>query len=295
MPSCPTLYPSLSAIPNKYPGILLDAYGVFWGGNKCGALPGAKKVMEQLVASGHIVGILSNTTQLASSEVDKLKDPKHGIIQGTHYHFLLTSGEIARQALLKNKLNFKKYFVFCKGHPTFNNYNSIFQDTPYQETIHLEEADFAYVAVPHIHGKDQTDPALFKDHLRGLKEKNLPLLCANPDRFAHEGDPPKAVVRQGSIAKLYEEMGGLVIYFGKPYSAVYEVAFQQFSHYNIKKFLMVGDTPETDILGARRFGIDTALVTETGIMGDRVALKSFLECIQELSELEVPTYYIKRL
>ena len=41
-----------------FKGVLLDAYGVFWGGNDIGVLPGAKEVMEKLVSDGKIVGIL---------------------------------------------------------------------------------------------------------------------------------------------------------------------------------------------------------------------------------------------
>lgn len=67
-----TIYPDLLSISDKYQGILLDAYGVFWGGNAFGLLPGAKEVMQQLVAKGKIVGILSNSTQLAAKEIDKL-------------------------------------------------------------------------------------------------------------------------------------------------------------------------------------------------------------------------------
>ena len=57
------IYPNILHISEKFKGILLDAYGVFWGGNECGLLPGALNAMEKLVGEGKIVGILSNTTQ----------------------------------------------------------------------------------------------------------------------------------------------------------------------------------------------------------------------------------------
>lgn len=57
---------NLHSISHSYPAILLDAYGVFWGGNEVGLLPGSKEAMRSLVIQGKIVGILSNTTQLAA-------------------------------------------------------------------------------------------------------------------------------------------------------------------------------------------------------------------------------------
>ena len=78
------IHPNLNAIHHSFPAILLDAYGVFWGGNQAGLLPGAKEVMHSLISQGKIVGILSNTTQLAAKEIQKLHT--HGLIQGEHFH-----------------------------------------------------------------------------------------------------------------------------------------------------------------------------------------------------------------
>src|SRR5579864_7466208 len=72
------IFPGITSIADPFKGILLDAYGVFWGGNDWGVLPGAEKIMEKLVSSGKIIGILSNSTQLATKEVNKLH--LHGLI-----------------------------------------------------------------------------------------------------------------------------------------------------------------------------------------------------------------------
>ena len=77
------IFPSLMHIYQDFKGILLDAYGVFWGGNEYGLLPGSKDAMETLILNGKIVGILSNSTQLVSKEMSKLEH--HGISQGKHF------------------------------------------------------------------------------------------------------------------------------------------------------------------------------------------------------------------
>ncbi len=247
----------------------------FSGGNSFGLLPGSKEIMEKLVSTGKVVGILSNTTQLAAKEINKLK--LHGLIQGKHFHFLITSGEVARHIFLNEKLPFvtsrNKFLLFGGVLPKFSSHEAIFQDTLYSETSDIDEADFIYISIPHINGEDQENPELFREEINKLRLKNLPMICPNPDHFAHEGKPPRAVVRQGSIAVMYEKMGGQVFYIGKPHNKAYNIAMNHFEHYNITKpqeILIVGDTPETDIRGARSFGMSSALVTQTGIMADRI-------------------------
>ena len=292
--------PSLIDISDRFNGILLDAYGVFWGGNDVGLLPGSKEVMEKLVSCGTIVGILSNSTQLASKEIQKLH--RHGLIQEQHFHFLVTSGEVTRSIFLDRQLPFETpnntFWLFGGIHPKYSSPQAIFQDSVYNETSNIDKADFIYISIPHIGGEDQTDPELFRQELSDLKAKNLPMVCANPDQFAHEGNPPRAVVRQGSIALMYEEMGGEVFYIGKPSNNAYTVAMKHFSKYKIDKpetILMVGDTPETDIRGARLFDMPSALVTETGNMADRISRYGLAEALEAIPADDKPDYYIGRL
>lgn len=293
------IFPSIASISDRYKGILLDAYGVFWGGNDVGLLPGSKEMMEQLVSNGKIVGILSNATQLAAKEISKVH--QHGLIQGKHFHFFITSGEIARSIMLNEKLPFKTprhtFLLFGGVHPKFSLYEAIFKDTAYSETLDINEADFIYVSVPHINGEDQVNPELFRAEVEKIKLKNLPMICSNPDQFAHEGKPPKAVVRQGTIAKMYEEMGGQVFYIGKPQSRAYSNSFDQFRQYGIvapAEILMVGDTPETDIRGAQLFGMPSALVLHTGIMADRISRMGLEKALGELPINDTPNYLIER-
>lgn len=290
--------PAFLSVSNQFQGILLDAYGVFWGGNDFGPLPGSKEVMEKLVANGKIVGILSNSPQLAGSWINKLE--RNGLLQGKHFHFVLTSGEVARDVFLNEKLPFatpnKKFWVFFGAHPKFALDERLFKDTAYTETKNIDEADFIFIATPHIDGEDQTDPERFREAVEKIKEKNLPMVCPNPDCFAYEGKPPKAVVRQGSIALLYEKLGGRVFYIGKPYTSVYSKALEIFKKYNVKdleQILMVGDSPETDIQGARAFGMPSALIVKTGIMGGRLESRG-VRALEELPSEEIPNYFVER-
>jgi HAD superfamily hydrolase (TIGR01459 family) len=293
-------FPHLLSITQPFTGILLDAYGVFWAGNSAGLLLGSKEAMEDLVKQGKIVGILSNSTQPAAKEIDKLQ--KHGLLEGKHFHFLLTSGEIAKEVFRLEKLPFptprKKYWLLGESHPKYSSHQHLFQDSAYSQTPHLHEADFIYISIPHIKGEDQTDPAAFEEEIKKLTSSGLPMVCSNPDRFAHEGNPPRAVVRQGSLAALYEKLGGRVFYMGKPSQQAFAAAMDHFGHYKITtpaEILMVGDTPETDIRGAHLFGMSSALVTQTGILADRISAKGLEKTLDEFPVSDVPDFLIERL
>lgn len=295
------VFANVEEISKNFSGFLLDAYGVFWGSSDIGVLPGSHMAMEKLVKRGQTVGILSNTTALAAKEITKLAS--HGLKLGEHFHFLLTSGEIARSLFLDGPLPFpikqKKFWVFGGDHPQFGSpHNHVFAKTSYTETNALEEADFIYIAIPHKQGKDQTDANTFREEVLRLKHTNIPMVCTNPDHFAHEGRPPIPVVRQGSIAALYKEMGGQVYYIGKPESGAYSSAMKYFQKVNIidpKQVLMVGDTPQTDIRGARNFGMSSALITETGIMSHKIAEFGLETAMQDISPGDHPNFFIKRL
>ncbi|MBI3236914.1 MAG: HAD hydrolase-like protein [Chlamydiales bacterium] len=97
---------------------------------------------------------------------------------------------------------------------------------------------------------------------------------------------------------MYEEMGGSVLYIGKPDKKAYTMAMMQFEKYacvNPLEVLMVGDTPETDIRGANLFGMASALTTQTGIMAERVVRRGLETALKELSASDSPHYFIERL
>lgn len=295
--------PILSTLPDivgDCKGILLDAYGVFWAGNQKGLISGAKEAMEQLVHLGKKVGILSNSTQLVAKELDKFHS--HGLFQEKHFHFILTSGELAKQVFSEEKFPFptpaKKYWLLGHPHPKYSSPHALFKNSPFIATPHLSEADFIYISIPHINGEDQTDPDVFMQEIIKVKESKLPMVCANPDAFAHEGRPPVAVVRQGSIAKLYESIGGKVFYIGKPAKYAFERALEAFKSHHIhhpEEILMIGDTPETDIRGAKLVKMRSALVTSTGIMAEKVQNKGLLHTLQEIATQDYPDFLIEKL
>ena len=69
----------------------------------------------------------------------------------------------------------------------------------------------------------------------------------------------------GALAKIYTEMGGESLYFGKPHSAIYNLArirlAQLGAEVDENKILAIGDGVNTDIKGANSEEIDSLFVT----------------------------------
>ena len=80
------------------------------------------------------------------------------------------------------------------------------------------------------------------------------MICTNPDLIVDKGD--RRELCAGSVAMVFEKMGGEVIYFGKPYPEVYN---QSFDNTN-KKTLSIGDNLNTDIKGANLLNYDSLLI-----------------------------------
>lgn len=105
-------------------------------------------------------------------------------------------------------------------------------------------------------------------------ERKIPMICINPDKHVWVGGKLKPCA--GSLAALYEEKGGTVIYYGKPYACVYESVLERLNIKNKKKILCVGDSLDTDILGAKNMDLDSLLVLSgletNGNFGDDMLL-----------------------
>ena len=81
------------------------------------------------------------------------------------------------------------------------------------------------------------------------------MICTNPDLIVDRGS--KRELCAGSVAMVFEKMGGEVIYFGKPYSEVYNLSTDNQN----KKVLCIGDNLNTDIKGANLLNYDSLLIT----------------------------------
>ena len=69
----------------------------------------------------------------------------------------------------------------------------------------------------------------------------------------------------GSVALVFEKMGGKVIYFGKPFPEVYNQAINNVG----KRVLSIGDNLNTDIKGANLLNYNS-LIISNGVHKDEI-------------------------
>lgn len=122
--------------------------------------------------------------------------------------------------------------------------------------------------------------ARFEPDLRVALQRGLPLVCANPDLVVHRGGVEE--ICAGAIALRYEEMGGKVVWFGKPYPAVYRHILADFG-LQADRVLCVGDSLRTDVTGGRGIGAGT-LMTVGGIHHAEILVDDRIE-VAPLAEL----------
>jgi ribonucleotide monophosphatase NagD (HAD superfamily) len=70
----------------------------------------------------------------------------------------------------------------------------------------------------------------------------------------------KLCLRPGLLTLRYQQLGGAVLNFGKPFPEIFQQGLKILNY--PKRVLMVGDTEYTDIQGAARHNIDTMLITK---------------------------------
>ena len=83
--------------------------------------------------------------------------------------------------------------------------------------------------------------------------------CLNPDRMVIRGGVPEPCA--GALADSYEAIGGRVAWYGKPHQAIYDHALHLAGDPPPSEVLAIGDSLQTDVLGAARMGFDCVFVT----------------------------------
>ena len=179
---------------------------------------------------------------------------KLGVADGT-YDAIVSSGDLARHYVADHPG--KKVFWLGPERDT-----SIYRGLD-PALAPLEQADYM-VCTGLL--DDETETAEdYRPMMQKARERKLPFICANPDIVVERGD--RLIYCAGAIAELYRELGGEVIFYGKPHQPIYERAMalaatqRRGQPVERSRVLAIGDSVRTDIAGAHGFGIDCLFVT----------------------------------
>jgi HAD superfamily hydrolase (TIGR01459 family) len=111
---------------------------------------------------------------------------------------------------------------------------------------------------------DETEKAEdYRERLSACAARNAPMICANPDLRVARGNT--VIECAGALAAVYEQLGGEVLYAGKPHAPVYDRVFELFAQIRgalpaRHKVLAIGDGIHTDMLGAARAGLPAVFI-----------------------------------
>jgi HAD superfamily hydrolase (TIGR01459 family) len=237
----------LSEIAGNYDALICDIWGVLHNGRH--AFAAATDALIRFRRERGPVVLLSNAPRLpdnVAAMLDALHVPREA------YDGIVTSGGVAHVALAERL----KAGPLSLLHIGPERDRPVFVDLP----IRMADEEAADVALcTGLYDDEAETPDDYRPVLEKLLARGLAMLCANPDIVVMRGD--KLIYCAGAIARLYEEMGGHAVYYGKPYRPVYDVAsaFLQ-TKGPAKSVLAIGDAIETDIKGARNAGFDALFI-----------------------------------
>jgi HAD superfamily hydrolase (TIGR01459 family) len=229
--------------------VLSDIWGVVHNGLE--SFPEACEALRLYRGRGGTVILITNAPRPADSVQRQLR--KLGVADDT-YDAIVSSGDLTRH--------------YVADHPG----RKVFWLGPERDnSIHrglnpvlspLEECD--YIICTGLIDDETESAEDYREMMLKARERGLTLICANPDIVVERGD--RLIYCAGAIAELYRELGGDVIFYGKPHRPIYEraiaLAARRRNHdIALDRVLAIGDSVRTDVAGALGFGIDCLFVT----------------------------------
>ena len=258
----------LSNIFDNYDTFVIDLWGVIHNGVMLNSK--AMDAIEQLKNNSKKIVFLSNAPRLSLKVVNFLTKMS---MDKKYLSNVMTSGEAAMYAINKNKFG-KKFFHL--GPPRDN---SVFEKVKENKTI-IEKCDF--ILCTGLFDEHENNLEYYKNFLKKHVVKKM--VCTNPDLTVHRGNIEELCA--GSVAKVFEDLGGEVVYFGKPHKEVYDMCFN-----SNEKVLAIGDNLRTDIKGANNMNIDCIFITD-GVHRDEYKDTSELDIL--LKKYNVNANYFQK-
>lgn len=245
----------LSEIADLYDVLICDVWGVLHDGTV--AYPGAAEALRAWRIAGKRVILLSNAPRPGASVATQLA--RYGYQAGAegHYDRILTSGDATRAAIASGAYGQKLLHLGPE------------RDAPLIEglpvsLVSLDDSEF--VLCSGLYDDERETAEDYEGRLQAMAGRGLTMLCANPDITVMRGS--KIIHCAGALAARYRELGGEVVYFGKPHPPVYaqcralanRLIFSSETGGEVPRLLVIGDGLHTDIAGAQGAAIDSVLV-----------------------------------
>ncbi|CCD93542.1 conserved hypothetical protein [Bradyrhizobium sp. ORS 375] len=242
----------LSAIADRFDHVLLDQWGTLHDGRM--VFPAAHDCVTRLRDAGKHTLVLSNSGKRAGPNAERLA--QLGLPRAT-YDGILTSGEVTWTGLRdRTRAPFTDCgdacFLITRGGDC-----SLVDGLELVIVNDTRDADFILLGGL---DEDVAEPDIWRDLFTRAVGRQVPMICANPDlmMFGATGLVPAP----GTLARAYEWLGGAVSFVGKPHEPIFAAALEQLGRPDPRRVLMIGDSLDHDVAGARALGMQTLLLAE---------------------------------
>ena len=249
----------LSSIADNYQLFYIDLWGVVHNG--INLHDEAIKVLQEINKKNKDYVLLTNAPRPNSTVKSFLE--KLGMEKEIREH-VFSSGQAALNYLKKNLID--KFFFHIGPPRDFD----LFNDFKKMKSDNIKKSE--YLLCTGLFDDYDKDLNYYKNLFESHTNKKM--VCTNPDLLVDRGN--KRELCAGSVAMVFEKMGGEVVYFGKPYAEVYNLSIDNLN----KRTLGIGDNLNTDIKGANLLNYDSLLISN-GIHKLEILNKGILEVSKE--------------
>jgi HAD superfamily hydrolase (TIGR01459 family) len=235
----------LGVLARRFDALLCDVWGVIHNGRE--SFPEACAALARWRGQIGPVILISNAPRPAEAvarQLDGLAVPR------SSWSAIVTSGDVSRSLLATR----------APG-PAFRIGPA--KDEPLYSGLGLEFASVetaAFIACSGPNDEDVETPEDYRAVMTIAASRGLTMICANPDLVVQRGEA--LIYCAGALAKLYEALGGEVIWAGKPYAPIYDLAYEKAGRPERRRVLAIGDGLLTDLAGAREQGLDALFVAD---------------------------------
>ena len=266
------LIKGLREVYSKYDAFFIDLWGVIHNGIQ--TYPEAIDVLENLNKLNKRFVLISNAPRPSKSVEEYLLKLKMDKI---FLKNLVTSGEAALQTLKNNIYGEKFYHLGPKRD------EDLIKGFEKNKTS-LEKCEF--ILCTGLFEDKENSINYYKNLLKKYIKKKM--ICTNPDLIVHRGSQSEYCA--GTLALVFEGLGGKVVYFGKPHPEIYN-----FCTKSGESILAIGDNLRTDIRGANNMEFDSLFITN-GIHKDEFLNLPIQNYDKILEKYKTKTnYYQERL
>ncbi|MBX9454892.1 MAG: TIGR01459 family HAD-type hydrolase [Rhizobium sp.] len=275
---------SLTDITSHYDVMLCDVWGVLHNG--VDPFLDAAEALARARDKGASVVLITNSPRPNDSvaiQLDGIGVPRNA------WDRIVTSGDVTRALIRQGPPNV--YFLGPDRDLGLLDGTNAF-------AVKEKDAD-AIVCTGFLDDETET-PEDYRDQLTRFADRNVPMICANPDLIVERGE--RLIPCAGAMAAFFETLGGETRIAGKPHRPIYEEALRQATELremiDPARILAIGDGMPTDVRGAISEGLDLLYISAgihardymTGGVTDERALADFLA-----SHQAAPRWWMPRL